>query len=286
MTFVIGLLLALAAVPASLAMVRTGLGAERAARVGGLVPPLVFLIVWAVAVRPGWFAYDALGRIGHIVAGGALLGLALDLAQPPRWIRLAGGVVFLLVCAWAEVNGGLWTGGMPPLGNLAALCGASILGGVILWRFDVLRAETRGAAFPHAPAVMLLSALILTLALAAIAAAVADATLARTALILAAVISGQLAWVWWMQADVPEAALLGIGGTVLATAWAIFERNAGTGPGLVCSGLILFAHGTAARVPLPKAGISRWIAPLVLAAASAAPLVLAVLMTLALKAVI
>ena len=70
---------------------------------------------------------------------------------------------------------------------------------------------------------------------------------------------------------------------MLAVAWAFANRNPHAALGMIVLPLALFAEGTARRVPLPKAGVTKILYPVVLVAACALPVLLAILMTLAVR---
>ena len=259
--------------------IRMGAGVERAARFGGLALPVAFLIGWALIVKPGWFAYDALGRIGHIVLGAALVGLVCDAWLKGRVFLTVGALCVLVVSAWAEVNGGVSPLRAPSLPMAAAFAAAVGIGGIALWRFDRLRT----AEHAHMPpgGVWLIVSVMTTLSLLAVAAAAGDQPLRLTAAVLTAALVGCGIWSWLSRQDVVGAAVaLSAAMAQMAIAWALFERSPFAGVGLVLTGLILFADGTASRVPLPKAGISRFLAPLVLAGIAVIPLALGAIVTL------
>jgi hypothetical protein len=261
---------------------RAVLGAERGARYGGVVAAVAFLVAWGAIVRPGWFAYDAVGRIGHIVVGAALIGFVHDAWLPRRWFLTAGTAAFVAVSAWAEANGGLWPYGRPGAATVAAAVLAAAAGGIVLWRLDRLRA----AEHPFMPAGSVVAIVLIVLAagLAAVAAAAEDAPLLASALVLAFAAAGAAVWGWIAASEtVPAATLLPLAGAALAITWALFERSPFAGPGLALVAFVLFANGTARRIRLPQAGISRLLAPAILIAIALAPVALAAAATVALR---
>jgi hypothetical protein len=265
---------------------RLALGADRSARFVGLAVPLAFLLSWAAIVHPGWLAYDAVGRIGHIVSGAMVLGAVLDVFPLHRAVVLALGTVFLAACAWAEFEGGFWPGHMPSVANLLIFAGLIALAGGVLWRIDALRRREQ----PHLASsrAALIQLVMLALSLAAVSAASADAPLRAGALILAAALGGFLVVTFVFTAirdlALPTVIVLTSAATLLAIAWALCERTPRAIAGVALSGLILFAEGTVRRIPLPKAGISRILYPLLLGLVGLAPLALATAITVALRA--
>ena len=267
------------AIPVSL---RFALGPERAQRFLGLGLPLAFLIAWGILVGPGWQAYDSLGRIGHIVFGGMLLGLALDLFIQRRVLVVTAGAIYLAICAWAAVNGGLWPRQMPSLVALVGFIGSATIAFGLFWRIDQLRRSAQ----PHiaASTATLLQVALTALSLAAVAAVVGDVPLRATAAIFALAIAGLLVFGALFALELANLTLLVAAGGLFAIAWALIERTPGTAVGVGVSVLILFADGTVRRVPLPQAGISRFLYPLILAATALGPILLAVLLTVAVRA--
>jgi hypothetical protein len=264
---------------------RLALGAERALRYVGLAVPIAFLIAWLFIGRPGWHAYDPTGRLAHIVLGATLLGLALDFFALPRMVMLGASAVFFAVCAWAELFGGIFSGHVPHASELLALVLAVAIAVGALWRVDVLR--RRELAHLGATHATLIQLMMMAFSLAAVALASNTAPLHVAGVSLAFALLGFLACVWIMRLEafvLPHVIMLASLTCVLAIAWAIGAQAPRTLPGIALTGLILFADGTADRVPLPKAGISRILYPLILAGMSLAPIALAAIVTVALHA--
>ncbi len=259
--------------------IRLGAGPERAARFGGLALPIAFLVGWGLIVKPGWFAHDALGRVGHIVLGAMLVGLVCDAWLTRRGFLVIGALGALIVSAWAEVNGGVMPRQMPSLAMLVEFALAAAIGVLVLWRLDRLR--TTAHPFMPPVGVWLVVSVMAALSLLAVAAAADDRPLRLSAAVLTAALLGAGLWSWLSRQEVVGATVaLSAAMAQLAIAWALFERSPFTGGGLVLTGLILFADGTANRIPLPKAGISRLLAPLVLAGVATIPLGLGAILTL------
>jgi len=244
-------------------------GAERGVRAAGFAIAISFIIGWGVVLTPGWIPGDAFARIGHIALGAALVGLVLDLWSPKRFcVAVIAGIV-VLVCTWASLNGGLApqrvTAGFAAL--LVVFAAGAFL---ILARLD--RARSRGIT-----ALVLLA--MAGLALAAMAGVAGDHRLAVTALMLALAVIAY----GFLQGVVPlavgDSVILGAGSTLLAVAWALAEGAPESRLALLLVPLILFAEGTADRIPLPRARISALLYPAVLAGVAALPLTLAVLVT-------
>jgi len=265
------------------AVVRWSTGAERASKFVGVALPLGFLMGWGIIVSPGWHAYDALGRLGHIVFGAALLGLALDVWQPRRVLALPILVAFILGTAWASANGGLLPRMRPDGVVLAGLFVMTAAGCGLAWRLWRLSEADVPMGTPAAATLVLL--VMLALALAAIGAAAGQDALRATGVVLALALAAYLPWTSLTGLSLPAAVLCPGAAGLLALAWALVERSALTLPGVALAALILFAEGTARRVPLPRAGISVFIYPLALAAIAVLPLILAVALTLALHRV-
>jgi len=254
--------------------VRLALGPERGARLAGVAAVVAFLITWGIVLRPGWLAYNPVGRIGHVAVGAALTALVLDFIAAKRWCAYVAMAIVVLVSCWASLNGGLW----PPLGftwtkgaALAALATGAFL---VLLRLDILAPRDLTAPITLA---------MLSFGLAAVAAVAGDAAMAATALALAMAVAGYAAAAVLVALGSSRGLVLGAGATLLAIAWAFVDRNPRAAIGLVILPLTLFAEGTARRVPLPKAGITKILFPLVLAVVSALPVLIAVLITLALR---
>ncbi|TAL02402.1 MAG: hypothetical protein EPO08_07150 [Rhodospirillaceae bacterium] len=274
------------AVPFAVTLGMTGLvrwvaGAERAGQFVGLALPLGFLVAWAVIVAPGWHAYDSLGRIGHVVFGAALAGFALDFWRPRRGFAIAILLAFVAGSSWAEANGGLWPQARPDAAVLLSLVVSAVLGAALAWRIDRLQDADVPTGAPGAAILVLLMMIALTFA--AIAAVSTDAALQATGLLLALAIAGYLTWIWITGAPLPAAAVCPAAAGLFALAWALVARDAATIPGLALAGLILFADGTARRVPLPRARISGLLYPLILAGVALLPMVLAAAVTLGLR---
>ena len=60
---------------------------------------------WSLLLTPGWRAFDALGRLGHIVFGAAILGFGLAYLQPPRMVMFPLVLAFVLGGVIAGISG-------------------------------------------------------------------------------------------------------------------------------------------------------------------------------------
>jgi len=243
-------------------------GAERGARAANVAVMLGFLVSWGFVLKPGWVPADDFSRIGHIAFGGALVGLALDLFAPKRlWVAAAAAVV-ILVSTWASVTGALALAGPLTLGVAAVVGILSAVAFLIVARLDASRA--RGVT-------SLVLIAMAALALSLIARVTGLPGLALTGLMLALAVAGFAVLQGVLALPVGDSVILGAGTTVLALAWALAQAKTEIRLALLLIPLILFAEGTARRIPLPAARISAFLYPLVLAGIAALPLALAVL---------
>ena len=243
-------------------------GAERGARTANVAVMISFLVSWGVFLKPGWFPTDDFSRIGHVAFGAMLVGLALDLLSPKRLLVAAAAAIVIVVSTWASVTGALTVSGQLTLGLAAIVAALSAVAFLIIARLDAARA--RGVT-----SLILIAMAALRLAFIA---RVADApALATTGIMLALAVTGFAVLQSVIALPLGDSAILGGGTTVLALAWALAQTKPDVRIALVLIPLILFAEGTAQRVPLPEARISTFLYPLVLAGIAALPLGLAVL---------
>lgn len=254
--------------------VRLALGPERGARMAGVAAVVAFLVTWGIVLRPGWFAFTPVGRIGHVAVGAALTALVLDFFAVRRWCAYVAMGVVVLVSCWASLNQGLWPPHAFTWMKGAALVALAAGAFLVLVRIDILVPRDLTAPITLA---------MLCFGLAAVAAVARDGAMVATALALAMAVAGYMAATVLVPLGPSRGLALGAGATMLAIAWAFVDRNPQAALGLIVLPLTLFAEGTARRVPLPKAGISRILYPLVLAAVSALPVIIAILITLAIR---
>ncbi len=246
------------------------LGQDRGERLAGITIAFGFLGSWMFVLSPGWAANDAFERIGHITAGAAIIGVTLDFFRPKRFWTVAFSGLVILVSSWASFNDGLRL--TIPLSLTGALSILAIFSVAFLFvaRFDRLRDDR---------AVSLVTLGMVTLALAVQAAIVGDRDLALTAFLLLMAIAAFALTQLVAPAAIGESIVLGVSMTILAITWALLERDPVTQLGLLLVPFILFADGTARRIPLPDARISQLLYPLALAGIAALPLALGALIT-------
>lgn len=254
--------------------VRLALGSERGARMAGVAAVVAFLVTWAIVLRPGWFAFTPVGRIGHVAVGAALTALVLDFLAAKRWCAYVAMAIVVLVSCWASINQALW----PPQ-NFTWMAGLALAALAIGAFLALLRLDALAPRALSAP----ITLAMLCFGLSAVAAVARDSAMAATALALAMAVAGYMAAALLVGFGPSRGLVLGAGATMLAITWAFADRNPHTALGLIVLPLTLFAEGTAQRVPLPKAGITKILYPVVLAAACALPVVIAILITLAIR---
>jgi hypothetical protein len=241
-------------------------GAERGARAAGIAVMLGFLVSWGFVLKPGWIAVDDFSRIGHIALGAAMVGLALDLLSPKRLWAAAAAAVVILISTWASVTGNLAVSGTLTFATALAVAALSAFAFLIIARLDASR--TRGIT-----SLVLLGMAALGLAL--VARVTGAPALASTGLMLALAVAAFAVLQAAVKLPVGDSIVLGAGATLLALAWALAQAVPDARLALVMVPLILFAEGTAQRVPLPQARVSVILYPLVLAGIAALPLALA-----------
>ena len=268
MKLTLGMILPFALTLVFTGAIRLGLGAERGARLAGGAVVGGFLLAWAIVWRPGWMPAEPFARIGHIALGALLMGLVLDAFIRRKFATIIGAVLVVAVSAMASVTGTLRPR-LPLSGDDLLLTGLLvILALAALARLDRLRSDTT---------VVLVITAMVALAVSAVGAMAHDLPLSVTALMLALSLAAYGLMAALIPLPVGDSIVLGAGATVLAIIWALAATHPAARPALVLLPLILFADGTARRVPLPKARISGLLFPLVLTGVAALPLVLAVL---------
>lgn len=245
---------------------RLGLGAERGARLAGAAVVGGFLIAWAIVWRPGWMPAEPFARIGHIALGALLMGLLVDAVLRRRFATFIAAVGVVAVSVVASVTGTLTPRWPLPAQNLILIGGLTVLALAGLARLDRLRGDTT---------VVLVITAMLALAAAAVAGVAHDTPLSVTAVMLALSLAAYGVIAALIPLPVGDAIVLGAGATVLAIVWALAASHPAVRPALLLLPLMLFADGTARRVPLPKARISGLLFPVVLAGVAGLPLLLA-----------
>ena len=257
---------------AGVVVVRWFAGAEHASRWGGLAAAVGFFIGWQILVDPAWSPKTAHDRIGHIVLGATLVGLAADVWPARRWLRTTLMLGLVLGSAWISVSGGITLKTLPELG--AAIAGVTL---AIAWlgtaaRYSMLREQ--GATF----SVIVVSGLLGVAVVAGVSgdAVVTKATFAAASAWLGHAIGCRLVGVppSWTALSLATAA-------TFAAAWALAVGKPAAIPGLALLLFVLFADRTARRVPMPGGRISDFLYIAVLAGAASIPVILAAVVTAA-----
>lgn len=254
-------------------------GAERAPRFIGLAFPAAFLFAWAVLVAPGWRAYDALGRLGHIVFGATIVGFIFDYLRPPRPLAIALLALFIAGVAWTEATGALFA--RPGTTGVIIFIALALLGAALAWRVDRMVEVEVPVGTPGPTALILL--IVTAFALAAVGYVSRQPSFGTTGMVLALTVAGFFPWVWMTGSTLPAAMLCPAAAGLFALAWGIADGTTAALAGVGLAVLALFADGTAKRVPLPKAGVTAFLHPLLVAGMALLPLALAVAVTLALR---
>lgn len=196
-----------------------------------------------------------------------LVGALVDVFLRRRIATFVGAVGVVLVSAWASATGTLHPMPLTPhLATLVALYSAIAL--LVLWRLDRMRQNDVS---------VLVVLAMLAFALAALGVVVRNDPLAGTGVMLGLAVAAYALIAAVLALPVGDAVVLGTGATALAVAFALAALHPAVRLGLALVPLILFADGTARRVPLPKARIAVFLYPLLLAGICALPLILAAL---------
>lgn len=237
-------------------------GPGRGAALAGLALPLGFLAAWLLMRGvPGWPPRSAAAQVPFVALIGLLVGAAVTAASAKRGVVLAVAAAFALLAVWSAL-------GWPRGGGWQPLLKAALLAGI--WLVALVRLEGRPAKEPVA-AVMLA---MLALGIGVVAATAGDA-LARPAFALAAATAGFLAWNWFGGAPFLGSALLGGGGAAMALAGAVALGGRASPLALAVLLLILFADGTASRLPSGSGLVRQAVQPLLLALLCLLPIGLA-----------
>jgi len=247
--------------------IRVFAGPERGVRAAGFAVVIAFNAAWFFFLDVDPLGRGDFARIGHIAFGAALAGVLLDVFAARRLWFYTALAVLTLGSTWASLNGGLRPHGPHGAMFFAVMVALAAVAGLILARLDSPR--ERGSVAP-----VLLT--VASLGLAVMAWIVGDLDLARTGGILAAALVGFVLLRALVPLGVGAALTLGAGSAVLAKAW-VLANHADARLGLLLVPLILFAEGTAGHIPLPKARISAFLGPFVLAGVAALPLILAII---------
>lgn len=245
-------------------------GPERGARVAGIAVMMSFALGWVLVVRPAWAPVDDISRIGHIALGTSVLALVLDLIAARRFLFAVAAAGTALVCTWGSYTDTL---ALPDAsGPLLPVALLAVVAFVILMRLDAVKGEGMSTLILMAMA---------ALGVAFMARVVDDFTVTASAFVLALAVLGFALAQMFAALPVGNSIVLGGGSVLLAITWALAHNHPETRLALLLVPMIFFAEGTAKRVPLPEAQISRLLYPLLLAVLAGLPLLLAVLVTYA-----
>ena len=247
-------------------------GPERGTRAAGIAVIIGFLAAWGYFLRPGWIPTDDFSRIGHIAFGAGLMGLALDYLAGRRLWAVASIALVVAVSTWLSINGML-----RPAEPVTLSLGVVVLALVVLGTLAILRLEAISRQEEAGGLTAGLLLMIVVGALAFVARIGGEGRLFTSGLILVAALAPYVLLQRLLRVAVGESIILGASAIALALAWAVFQALPHLRPALLLVPLILFADGTAKRVPLPAARISTILYPFLLAGIAALPAVLAVL---------
>lgn len=247
-------------------------GPDRGPRLAGLGVALGLMAGLSLIAEFSWSAFGPVNRVGHIVLGAALVGVALDLLKPStlwRWLIVAG---FALGCGWASALGRLWPSSTPTVMQLGlvVLLGALWLGMMV--RFSSLSS--------HKPTSFVV-VIAVAAGLAVLASITNDEVLTFAALCLLAGLFALAVVALFIKIELSYAAMIPAAAALLATAWALSQRQSEALVGLPVLALVLFAERTARRAPMPGGRISDYLYLVVLAGCCAIPVVLAAVLVAA-----
>lgn len=247
--------------------IRLAAGPERGARYAGLSFLVGFAAAWNWLLLAPWVPFDALSRTIHIAIGGTVLGLIFDSFDLRRswlvWLTLA----FILGSVWATVTGALL--GAPP----------ETVGGwlrfviyLVVWSALFKRLDGRKQEGPTA----LIMVLMLSLGLGLVAQMSGEGAAGATAYALAAALAGLLVLTWILSLRVGAVAILGGGGAALGIAMALVGPTSQASViSVVFLILVLYADGTAKRLPLGPEALRPALYPVALILVSVLPVALA-----------
>ncbi len=252
---------------ASAGAVRLLAGPDRGGRIAGVSILIGFAAAWNWLLLASWIPYDALSRVIHIAIGGFLIGLVLDLIQLGRTWSIVAALVFVLGCVWATISGALL--GAPP-----EEAGGWLRFGlyILIWlglfaRLSVLKREGPTA---------LVTAFMLAIGLGLVGQMSGEGAIAAAAYCLAAAFAGYLVLAWVLALAIGNAVLIGGGGAVLGLAMALAEPDTKVpAAALLFLLLVLFADGTAKRLPMGPAATRPAIYPLALIGVAILPVSMA-----------
>ena len=246
---------------------RLALGPERGALVAGLGILIGFAAAWNWLLLAPWVPFDALSRVMHIAIGGVVLGLALDFIEVRRLWFVGLVTAYALGSIWATLTGAIL--GPPPEESAGWLrfglfCAAWL---IMLARLSILKREGPTT---------LVFVFMFALGLGLVGQMSGEGAAAATAYCLAAALGGYLVLVWVLALPVGHVTVLGGSGAVLALAMALVEPGSETVLiALAFLFLVLFADGTARRLPLGPAALRPAFYPLALLAVALLPVSIA-----------
>lgn len=238
-------------------------GPGRGGAMAGLAVPAGFLAGW-ILLRgvPALSPQGAFQQAPHVALAGLALGLLVVAGGVRRSVLLAVAVVFAVVAIWSAMGqpaGWTWR-----IGLTTALLAAA-------WTLVLVRLEARPASEPTA-AVMLT---VLAIGVGLVALTTGNEDTGRVALAVAAASAGFLAWNWFAGWPFLAPAVLGGGGVVLALATGPALNGGAASWALPVLLLVVFADGTAQRLPSGSGLARKLVQPLLLALVCLLPVALA-----------
>lgn len=242
-------------------------GPERTARWSGLPLGWGVLAGWVLLVDPSMVPKTAHDRVGHMVLGAIIVGVAFDtVVARPLWRGVILGL-FIMGCAWLSVMGGVAVRTAPTVatGVAGAAWAATWLTTTI--KMDTLRSH---AATAQTIIVAALAGIV------AIAMTIDDGAVAKTVLGTLSAWVGLILARFLFAAPISWAALMPVLAVIFSGAWAMAVTRPVVAPGLAVLLFVLFADRTARRIPMPGGRISDILYVLVLAGMAAIPVILAV----------
>ena len=256
---------------AAAGVLRLVTGPDRGAHIAGISILIGFAAAWNWLLLMPWIPYDTLSRVVHIAIGGFMAGLALDLMQLRRTWAVAIIIVFALGCVWATISGALL--GAPP-----DEAGGWLRFGlyILVWLGLFARLNTLKQEGPTA----LVTVLMLAMGLGLIGQMSGEGAIAAAAYCLAAALTGYLVLVWALALAIGDAVVLGGGGAVLGLAMALAEPDStASAVALLFLLLVLFADGTAKRLPLGPSALRPALYPLALIGVAILPVSMAAIIS-------
>jgi hypothetical protein len=244
---------------------KTGRGQHYA----GLGLAVGFIVGLSLVSGFSWGGYGPIDRIGHIVVGGVLVGLALDFVSP-AWGRWALLTIFSLGCAWASALNGLKPATPPSFLQLGLVV---VLG--VVWLGLVVRLSTLS---PHKLSNIIVIISVVT-GLAALSSITRDSDLTFISLSLLGALFALAIVASIFSIELNYATMVPAAAAIIAIAWGLSQRQPETVVGLPVLALVLFAERTARRIPMPKGSrIGEYLYPTGLAGCCVIPIAIAALL--------